>query len=56
MPGVECGRYLSIWLRLRTAVRTFRSIVDDCVLFLEVFAEQNKPKDAKADDWAGILC
>jgi len=43
-------------LRLRTAVRTFRSILDDCVLFLEVFAEQNKPKDPRADDWAGILC
>jgi hypothetical protein len=42
-------------LRLRTSVRTFRAILDDTLMFLEVFAEANKPAQPTADDWAGIL-
>ncbi len=42
-------------LRLRSATSAYMSILNDSVLFLEVFAEANRPSDPTADDWPGIL-
>lgn len=42
-------------LRLRSATNAYMEILDDSVMFLEVFAEANKPADPAANDWAAIL-
>jgi hypothetical protein len=42
-------------LRLRSATVAYMAILNDEVMFLEAFAEANKPSDPTADDWPGIL-
>lgn len=42
-------------LRLRSATVAYMAILNDSVMFLEVFAKANNPSDPTADNWPAIL-